>query len=913
MSTLRVQFVRDLRWLSRCAPVVALLVPAMTASPQAVTCQRDWVPTFGASSGTDGEVYCMQGFDDGSGMALYVGGSFASAGGVPAHRIARWDGTEWSGISTGMGSTWPLVTYVQALAVFDDGNGEALYVAGAFASVSGVTSNSIARWDGTNWTSLSTGLTSGNFYAPVDALAVFDDGTGPALYAAGGFVTAGGVTAKGLAKWNGSSWSAVGGGLGGTNPSARALAVYDDGSGPALCVAGFFTSAGGVPVNGIAKWDGANWTALGSGFGGTSPYVTALEVYDSGGGAELYAGGEFNSAGGVWAHDIARWNGTNWSPLTSGVDQRVQALEVFDDGTGAKLYAGGSFIIAGGLSASRIASWDGSNWAALSGMSYGFDALTVFDDGNGPMLYAGGDFPIAGGIPAENIARWNGSAWSALGSGLSDSVQALAVFEDAGGPALIAGGKFTTIDGQTHDHIARWRGGKWSSLGLGTDNWVETMLVYDDGTRPALYVGGSFVHAGGINADSIAKWNGTQWSSLGAGIDGIVFALAGFDDGNGPALYAGGYFSLAGGAPATNIAKWDGTNWTPLGTGTSSGPQNNAYVLALAVFDDGSGPALYAGGMFDFAGNVTVNHVAKWDGANWSALGSGTNGYEVDALAVFDDGTGPALYAGGIFTQAGGIAANRVAKWDGSSWSPLDTGMNAGVSSLLVFDDGTGPALYAGGGFTVAGGVAASNVAMWNGASWSPLGGGMISGGVELCAFDDGTGTGLYAGGDFHVSAAGDSYLAKWGCAYLSSGASYCTAGTTTHGCVPAIGATGNASSTANSGFTISVSNVEGQRAGIFFYGIAGPRASPWSAGSSSSLCVQPPTQRMGVQSSGGTAGACDGTLSEDWNAYIATHPSALGQPFSDGHHVWAQAWFRDPPAPKTTNLSNGLVFLVGP
>jgi hypothetical protein len=290
------------------------------------------------------------------------------------------------------------------------------------------------------------------------------------------------------------------------------------------------------------------------------------------------------------------------------------------------------------------------------------------------------------------------------------------------------------------------------------------------------------------------------------------------------------------------------------------------------------------------------------------------NGHAVYALTVFDDGSGPALYAGGDFTQAGGVAANRIAKWNGSSWSPLGSGMNTGVSALFVFDGGGGPALFAGGGFTTAGGTAANGVAEWNGASWSAVGGGTSNGSVDaLASFDDSAGVALYAGGSFDVSAAGDSYLAKWGCSFASSGASYCTAGTTSHGCTPAIGGTGNASATASSGFTISVSNVEGQRAGIFFYGISGPRASPWSPGSSSSLCVQPPTQRMGLLNSGGTAGACNGMLSTDWNTYVATHASALGQPLSSGQHVWAQAWFRDPPAPKTTNLSDGLVFLVGP
>src|SRR5262249_44912063 len=74
----------------------------------------------------------------------------------------------------------------------------------------------------------------------------------------------------------------------------------------------------------------------------------------------------------------------------------------------------------------------------------------------------------------------------------------------------------------------------------------------------------------------------------------------------------------------------------------------------------------------------------------------------VQALTSWDDGHGPALYAGGSFTSAGGVAANRIAKWDGSSWSALGTGMNnSSVDALAVHDDGTGPALFAGGGFTV--------------------------------------------------------------------------------------------------------------------------------------------------------------------------------------------------------------------
>ena len=141
----------------------------------------------------------------------------------------------------------------------------------------------------------------------------------------------------------------------------------------------------------------------------------------------------------------------------------------------------------------------------------------------------------------------------------------------------------------------------------------------------------------------------------------------------------------------------------------------------------------------------------------------------------------------------------------------------------------------------------------------------------------------------------------------------YCTAGTSTNGCMPAISATGQASASSGTGFTLSVANLEGQKSGLFFYGLSGPIASPWGGGSSSFLCVEAPTQRMLTHNSGGTAGACNGALSEDWNAFIAATPTALGQPFSGGESVSAQAWYRDPPSSKTTALSNALSFSVAP
>ena len=141
----------------------------------------------------------------------------------------------------------------------------------------------------------------------------------------------------------------------------------------------------------------------------------------------------------------------------------------------------------------------------------------------------------------------------------------------------------------------------------------------------------------------------------------------------------------------------------------------------------------------------------------------------------------------------------------------------------------------------------------------------------------------------------------------------YCTAGTTSLGCVPVISGTGTPSVSATSGFSISVSALDGQRSGLVFYGVAGSVELPWAPGSSSFLCVKSPTQRLPLQSTGGTVGSCDGSLGIDFLTFLAANPSSLGQPFSSGDAIYAQAWFRDPPSPKSTSLSAGLAFTLLP
>ncbi|QTA84808.1 Immunoglobulin domain-containing protein [Desulfonema magnum] len=307
---------------------------------------------------------------------------------------------------------------------------------------------------------------------------------------------------------------------------------------------------------------------------------------DSGG--NLYAGGYFSTAGGVSAKYIAKWDGSAWTPLGSGMNGCVRALAC---DSGGNLYAGGYFTTAGGVSAKYIAKWDGIAWSALGdGMDTPVDALACDSDGN---LYAGGNFTTAGRVSAKYIAKWDGITWRSLSIGMSFPVCALV----CSGGNLYAGGGFTTAGRVSAKYIAKWDGIAWSALGDGMDNFVYA-LACDSGGN--LYAGGNFTTAGGVSAKRIAKWNGSIWSALGSGMSGSVYALACDSGGN---LYAGGWFTTAGGVSAKYIAKWNGSTWSALGSG-----MNNA-VRALAC---DSGGNFYAGGDFTTAGGVSANYIARY-------------------------------------------------------------------------------------------------------------------------------------------------------------------------------------------------------------------------------------------------------------------------------------------------------------
>jgi hypothetical protein len=560
-------------------------------------------------------------------------------------------------------------------------------------------------------------------------------------------------------------------GLNGTNGGVNVLAVM----GNAIYVGGFFTAAGNVAANGVAKFDTTTntWSALSQGNGnGVDGFVNALAVS----GNSLFVGVAFGS--------VANLGGTGATPA---------------------------------IPANRIAKFDTTTntWSALSQGSGngvgGNQVLALAVSGNS--LFVGGDFTTAnqGGtgatpaIPANGVAKFDitTNTWSALsqgdGNGVSSTVAALAV----SGNSVFVGGVFTTVNqggtgatpAITANNVATFdtTTNTWSGISQGNGNGVNNTVLGLAVSGNSLFVGGNFTMAnqGGtgatpaITANRVAKFDTTTntWSALsqgdGNGVNFSVKALAV----SGNSLFVGGSFTTAnlGGTGATpaitanNVAKFDITTntWAALKQGDGNGVSDTVFALAV------SGNSLFVGGSFTTANQggtgvtpaISASQVAKFDitANTWTTLkqgdGNGVTG-SVNALAV----SGNSLFVGGSFTIVGNVAVNSVARFDTTTntWSALAQGNGNGVASyngdtsavnaLAVIGNG----VYVGGNFHMVnrGGtgatpaISAEGVARFDLATntWSNLsqgdGNGVNSSVMALAV----SGSSLYVGGFFSTA-----------------------------------------------------------------------------------------------------------------------------------------------------------------
>lgn len=386
-----------------------------------------------------------------------------------------------------------------------------------------------------------------------------------------------------------------------------------------------------------------------------------------------------------------------WAPFVGGTgpDSGVAAgLAYHDDGTGSSVYIGGSFTTIGGVAAPRIVKAVISDTAIeYIPLGTGFSTAECYSLASFQgSLFAAGYFDLAGGVAGTaKLARWDGSAWNSVGAQLEGSLNqlwGLTAWNSAQGNNLYIAGNFTNIGGSGANYFARFDGTSFHPVGTApiagnVPLIVFTSHVHDDGSGPALYIGGRFTSVDGVPANRIARWNGTSWSAVGSGMLGSgvtpsVNTMVTFDDGTGPALYAGGQtFTTAGGVPANRVAKWNGTSWSAVGDGFANG-----IVWKLAVYNDGTGDALYAFGTFTASGATPINRMAKWNGTSWEQWGGGANNTVFNALPIAGaPGSGDSLLVSGQFTAIGTDTRIRVALHEGC---PED---NSGSADLN--DDGS--------------------------------------------------------------------------------------------------------------------------------------------------------------------------------------------------------------------------------
>ncbi len=292
--------------------------------------------------------------------------------------------------------------------------------------------------------------------------------------------------------------------------------IYFDTATSALFICGDFTKIDCVEVRGVAKFDGSDWTGLGTGLDDFHNGIVAPAEKFVRYGQKLIVCGGFTTAGGIKVNGIASWDGQIWDSLGSGTENNG-FYTIYSHG--GFLYAGGVFDSIDGIGANSLAKWDGNIWDDVGGFPNhtGNDlntitAICAFEN----ELYVGGQFPSqsSSAFPG-NIARWDGIQWKSVGNGFTggwSNVGAMTIYDEK----LVIAGTFFQSDGNPGNHIVCWDGSNWNSMGGGVSKFGSGIpAVYELLVKEGiLWVTGRFDMAGGLIASNVAKWNGKEWCSF---------------------------------------------------------------------------------------------------------------------------------------------------------------------------------------------------------------------------------------------------------------------------------------------------------------------------------------------------------------------------------------------------------------
>jgi trimeric autotransporter adhesin len=422
-------------------------------------------------------------------------------------------------------------------------------------------------------------------------------------------------------------------------------------------------------------------------FAGPSDTTLALLPLPNG---ELIAGGQFVYADQSSVQYLARWNGSQWLPFASagGADQAVTCLARAPNGD---IYAGGMFTFIGSVAANRIARYDGQQWHALgNGVDNTVRSLCVASNGD---LVVGGDFVTGSGLQLGHVARWTGQNWTALASGVNSGFVTVSHLAEHGNGDLVIGGNFHFVDGLPAAGLARWNGTAWAACGTPLTAQVRGMATQSNGNVAVM-----LSHLG----LQLMVWDGTslQPQSVLSGSANCMAVAANGD------LLVGGSVSTAS-FTGERLVRWDGATWAPVGL------PGNPSIETIAI---GSTGDVLIGGTSE----PTTSNISQWNGSSWTSVGAVNTTPAVTSFQRMPNGD---LIACGSFSQIEGVAANNIARFDGSIWHPMGTGLDGAGSRMTI----AGGDLIVSGEFLHADGVPAARIARWDGSSWSAIGNGLLA------------------------------------------------------------------------------------------------------------------------------------------------------------------------------------------
>lgn len=858
------------------ATVATTSVALFLSSPLASAQCPDWLPGFGLAGP---EIHVRAQLVDSSGPSprLVIGGLFESVPGLDARYVATWDGQDFGAL--GAGTPGP----TDALALYDDGTGPAIYAAGRVQ----LPTPFLVRFDGTSWVDM--GITGG----AVRSMLVHDDGNGPALFVTGGQLTAPGVPASVVLRYDG-AWSSVVPTLPGAFFGGFDLAVHDDGTGPALHVCGGpFDGLPGIPQGTtILRWDGANYARSNAG-GPAQPFgsltVVSIESSRIGGVPSLHAGRAYANSqfpGNTWAYT----NGGQWFTLPS--DFRVDVLHNVPDPSGTDVVYAGLDMIGGGPDDRQILRFDGTSVTALPNLD-GFQTFSMSSFGGALHVGTNGV-----GTSGSALSRWNGTSWEAPIATQSPPgfLRSLSIHDFGAGREIAA----IVENGPTLTPY-RFDGNSWTPL----PPPVGFNIIGDD---LASFDGQLFATGTGTSnpRHTLARFDGTSWERLGPGVIlGDVVTVEPLDVGNGPELYVGGSFRSLGPNGTFGLARWNGATFESVGGGVPSNAAG-ATVRAFRAWDAGQGTELYAAGAIGMIGGAVVEDIARFDGAQWHALPPGpaaSVGFQGEPSLFHMEPaalpTGRLLVVSGRFDLLGSQTTAGIAGWDGQQWVPMSGGPFDPVRPIVgpvefmgVADvDGRGDRVYARTDFITPVGTLQRAWGVWDGTSWdiAPWSRGVTGGYfgqvfAELMGVDIGRGRELlFAGRFLRVGDHPTPGLAFWRdpCA-ANVGTPRCAPPPGPSGAVALCRATGSASVTTND-LTLRLSSAPAGRLALFALGTA---AVP-TVGGPVPLCIGGDLRRAGAPAATDASGTL--ALPVDLGAPYAANAMA-------GIELHAQAFFQDGP-----------------